>query len=135
MNMIPDIAKTLEVEIGEKFYVQDTKGKYYTLNGERMQFYFDGYSLMGADLTSCDEVLRHLLNGTYEVVKKKWKPVQGDIYWRIVTDDTIEAISWDRDVLDLTYYAAGNCFKTKEEALENLERISKKLQSQYEEED
>ena len=133
MNMIPDIAKTLGVEIGEKFYAQDTMGDYYTLNGEKIQFYFDMYSLMGTDLASCNSVLRLLLNGTYKVVKKKWKPKEGDTYWRILFSDVDDSF-WNGDTIDLTYYAAGNCFETKQKALENSKSLIEKLQSKYEEE-
>lgn len=132
MNLIPDIAETLGAEVGEKFYVRNKKGRYYIVGGKKIPFYFNDHALRGLDIASCNAVLRCLLNGEYEIVKK-WKPKQGDTYWRIVGNGIVDATSWDGDAIDLTYYAAGNCFKTEQEAIENSERIVRKLRSKYEE--
>ena len=132
MNLIPDIAETLGAEVGEKFYVRDKKGRYYTVGGKKIPFYFNDHALRGLDIASCNAVLRCLLNGEYEIVKK-WKPKQGDTYWRVLKYGITAATCWDGDIVDYTHYAAGNCFKTEQEAIENSERIVRKLRNKYEE--
>lgn len=53
---------------------------------------------------------------------KRWKPKDGDVYYGVVADGTIKRITWDNDIVDCGYYKMGNCFKTEEEALKELDR-------------
>lgn len=54
---------------------------------------------------------------------KRWKPKDGETYWYIYGDGTIDYDFWTskNDIL-LGRYKLGNCFETEEEAQKELER-------------
>jgi hypothetical protein len=47
---------------------------------------------------------------------KRWRPKQGDEYFKIDSDGMIHKITWHEDVLDRTFWAFGNCFQTYAQA-------------------
>lgn len=72
------------------------------------------------------ELLEKMKEERFADVSKKvkhWKPKFGDVYYGLMGDGTIKSIIWDNDVVDCGYYNIGNCFKTKEEAQKELDRI------------
>ncbi len=54
---------------------------------------------------------------------KRWKPKEGEPYWHIYDDGTIDYDFWTskNDIL-LGRYKLGNCFETEEEAQKELDR-------------
>lgn len=63
-----------------------------------------------------------LANGFIEEIKdESWRPKYGDEYW-FVSSDGAESISvWESHLIDEYRYQFGNCFQTKEQAVEAVE--------------
>lgn len=64
---------------------------------------------------------------TKEVVKWRWKPKKGEIYWVVNSKGFAETYTWHDDVFDQLRFNFGNCFRTKEEAEVASERIRNAL--------
>lgn len=72
--------------------------------------------------------------------KEGWLPKNGDLYWSVtVTDDGLDNVSaavWTKISSlywgNLLSVAIGNCFKTKEEAEKNIDRIKEKYRKMIE---
>lgn len=54
---------------------------------------------------------------------KRWKPKVNDKYYVTLTDGDIVGMHWDNDAEDNLRYLFGNCFQTKEEAVEYKKQI------------
>ena len=67
-----------------------------------------------------------LLNGLRQIIKLPWQPKNNEQYWT-VEEDSILCDSWDNDMSDYSYLKLGNCFRTKEEAEANADRIRKEI--------
>lgn len=135
MNLIPNIAESLGVEIREKFYIRDTVDNgILSTNGVKIAFDFSDKELRSPYCTNNPRILMYLLNGRYEVVKRVFKPKIGDTYWYVSTYYGAGEYKWNNDVVDFENYALGNCFRTKEEATKNAPRIYDELKKKYEEE-
>lgn len=124
MNYMSKIAEMLGVEIGEEFKVVDADGKLYdcifklTEDGSKSTFIKPNgeYSSWSND----PYMLSLLLTGKCSIVKKPWKPKNGENFYTI-------SVSIDNEISVYLYvwrdngtcnelYALGNCFRTKEEA-------------------
>ena len=122
-SYIKEVAKILGVEIGEVFTVkincEETIGSY--------MFIDTGLKRLNAKGDCWDSVtdntLELLLNETYAVDKKPWKPKDGDYYFYI---DNIGRVQLEIFVsscfVDYLRVHIGNCFKTREEAEANVEK-------------
>lgn len=75
-NLIPQIAKMLDVELGEKFKIQGHEGLTYRFN-------LDGLSATRDNGTyvSATDALAALVSGELEIMKLSWKPQLGDSYY------------------------------------------------------
>ena len=122
-NLMPEVAKLLGVEIGEEFKI-DNFNTVFRLNeyGSLEIHSADGKRWVGENTFS----LRELLLGNREIIKMPWEPKQGELYWT-VEEDSIFYDSWDNDMMDYSYLKLGNCFRTKEEAEANADRIRKEI--------
>lgn len=135
MNLIPDIAESLGVEICEKFYIRDTVDNgILSTNGVKIAFDFSDKGLRSPVCTNNSLILMYLLNGRYEIVKKVFKPKIGDTYWSTEHAMAAGEYKWNNDIVDFANYALGNCFRTKEEAIKNATRIYDELKKKYTEE-
>lgn len=119
-NHMEEVAKMFGVRLGEKFKV----------NGNVFWFYGDG--LVADDDNSYPNIMNSLLVGEYTIEKLPWKPQKGDTYWFIGADAGVTSNNWNDDYIDYSFYCAGNCFKTKESALEHAPEIIEKMKSFYE---
>lgn len=54
---------------------------------------------------------------------KVWKPKNGEEYYYIYSDGTMDCLDWDNDSEDKNRYLLGNCFKTKEEVESAIEKL------------
>lgn len=136
MNLIPEIAKMLGVELEEEFEVchyMDTCIRY----TERYKFVDNG--LICADAgdkkvwgyASC-QTLRDIVNGSLTVIKLPFEPKKGDTYFRIVMNNTdnclgIASDTWSGWTTDYMCKFCGNCFRTKAEAEKHKYEIYEKL--------
>ena len=140
------IAKMIGVEIGEKFKIEVSEDirqflgdcgiedKFYNtefrINDNRLTCYyytFDDYS----EDVFLSVVVGGILNGLITIKHKRYKPKDGDVYYYVDMDNKNYRII-DTDYLsdnyfDIMNYVNGNCFKTREEALNAAENIYKEF--------
>lgn len=64
-------------------------------------------------------------------MSKRWKPKEGEQYWIIAFGEVVKA-TWYADSADLCRWQVGNCFKTKEEAVDVLKKFTDLLLSLHE---
>ena len=64
--------------------------------------------------------------------KKQWKPKKGEEFFVCFYDDVITGV-WSDCTADLMTYAAGNVFRTRNEAEEHKEEILARLEKIYDE--
>ena len=121
MNYIPQVAKMLGVEIGERFKVKYTKRKIGT------SFYFaeDGlHNEESSDVYSM--TLAGILYGKYKIKKLPW-PKDGDMYYiPYINGGEVKADckTWNNgNSVDEARYDAGLVCRTKEEAIEKAKKM------------
>lgn len=120
---IKEVAKILGVEIGEVFTVkincEETIGSYMFSDTGLKRLNAKGDCWVGVT----DNTLELLLNETYAVDKKPWKPKDGDYYFYI---DNIGRVQLEIFVsscfVDYLRVHIGNCFKTRGEANANVDK-------------
>lgn len=113
-NHMEEVAKMLGVELGEPFMVGDYK-YHFTEKGICCNDVHDSEK-------SCVWMLYYLLNGTYTIKRKPWKPSEGDKYWYISSNGNADYYCWTGDVLDFLTYKLGNCYRTEEDAEANKDK-------------
>lgn len=124
MNYMPEVAKMLGVELGERFNLdlQDELDKKYYGDNE---YYLceDGVKLdkEGYACTSSD-LMWFLICGKYAIKRKPCKPKINDVYYFIDEDGFIFDDSWDDSYMDIVLYKLGNCYRTQEEAERNRQK-------------
>ena len=121
MNHMEEVARMLGVELGERFMVGDEK------------CYIAKEGLMDDGGGHCPRTLTYLLTGENTIKKIPWKPKNGDRYFAVMTDRETDIYRWGDDCIDFSFYFAGNCFKTEEEALAHAPEVIGKLRRKYEE--
>ena len=125
MNHMSEVAKILGVELNEEFKIifPQSPNCYATaiLNNERL--YIKDHNIANQDHWQLS-ALTYLLNGSYAIKRKPWKPTEEDAYW-IVDADSIVVKYVGFNMLDadhVNYYKLGNCYRTKEEAEANISK-------------
>ena len=66
----------------------------------------------------------------------RWKPEYANRYWYITVDEIDADVSptiWTDETIDRRLYGYGNCFKTREQAEEALEKIKQVLLEAHDE--
>lgn len=127
MNYMPEVAKMLGVELGERFKInfrndptnisgRNISDNEYFFSDRGVEVITAGYSCISAD------VLFKLIGGEWEVYRKPWKPNLDDQYYYV--DEIGYACSdpWINSALDMVLYKIGNCYRTKEEAEANRDK-------------
>jgi hypothetical protein len=113
------IAKELGVEIGEEFRIKDESGV------DEDFHRFTDCGLVYYDQAMCEwqESARiiDLIDGRAEVVKKPFEPKDGERYWYVYWNYTLEYpcvtdISFEDSDMCYHHIYCGNCFRTKTEA-------------------
>ena len=128
MNHMEEVARMLGVELGDIFKIY----------GERFKvvdevFHINEKGLIDGDGRTWSGVLIRLITGEYTLKKIPWKPKNGDRYFAVMTDRETDCNRWGDDCIDFSFYFAGNCFKTEEEALAHAPEVIGKLRGKYEE--
>lgn len=121
-NYMPDVAKMLGVELGERFTLDDGTNTEYAITQK-------GISIFGNDKKcNTDFVLGCLLRGSYEIVKLPWKPKDGDDYYFVYPDGSIYCCHFCyKGPVDLAMLYMGNCFRTKADAEAHKDEIMAKF--------
>ena len=128
-NLIPEIAKMLGVEIGEKFKI---KGDRHTYSIKLDGLHSDQYAMEDDYATLLD-----LLCGDAEIVKMPWKPKKDEKYWGFWYSSLNDAwivllYTWGNNPADFAFYKAGWVYRTKEEAQAALPKVAAELGVEYE---
>lgn len=79
--------------------------------------------------TDSDTWLTNIVfNENYKIIPLKQKPKDKEEYWYITPNGNIYSVLYDsQDTSDIALFLMGNCFKTKQEAEQNKEKILKLL--------
>lgn len=120
---IEEVAKILGVEIGEVFTVkincEESIGSYMFMDTELKRLNAKGDCWQGVT----DNTLELLLNETYAIDKKPWKPKETEYYYYI---DNTGRVHLEKFVsscfVDYLRVHIGNCFKTRGEATANVDK-------------
>lgn len=131
------VAEMFGLEIGEEFKLCEVetgkllKNRYrITCCDEPIQYYDKNYRNWVCVSHLCD-----IINGTYKIIKKQWKPKTGDIYFTpIIMNDTydVSEYKWQNREYDLIYWKSGLCFQTYDEADIKGVAMLKAIQKEYE---
>lgn len=120
-NYMAEVAKILEVELGESFKItSDTEGdyqNYYRLTENNcLEMSDDGVEWK---MTTAVVFLKHLLIGDARIIKLPWKPKHDEKYYIPSIGNTFgyDEFYWRGDDTDDKYYNLGLIFKSKEEAI------------------
>ena len=73
--------------------------------------------------------LSDLLTGKIELIKKPWKPVNGEIYYCVSEFGEIEEIEFDGQMFDLMCVCIGNAFRKETEAAAHRDEIMAKFKA------
>lgn len=129
MNLIPQIAKMLGVEIGERFEIDaidHEKGYYY---------YFSETELLEHRKDRTPDhaqyrILADLIYGDKKIIRLPFEPKRGDLYWRVRWDHlALEPfrVMWNDEDKDFMFKYCGNCFRTESEAKREKYNVYKRL--------
>ena len=124
-NLMPEVAKLLGVEIGEEFKVDNP--------GAAGRYKIDDFGVLLYTSVPCGEYeesqcfnICTLLSGLHKIIKTPFKPKLGENYYT-VEEDRVFLDCWENCMNDYAYLKLGNCFRTKEEAENNADRIRKEI--------
>jgi hypothetical protein len=62
---------------------------------------------------------------------QRWLPSEGDHYYLILGNGRIELFSWSDTPFDHETWDFGHCFKTHEEAVQALDKITELLRTSH----
>lgn len=125
-NYMPEIAKMLGVEVGEKFNVSSCGQTLYKLTE-------DGLSCLVCDkwVEQADFAFMALIKGKYKIIKLPWEPKYGDKYYYPESNFTrVSWYKWANDSVDFALKEAGMIFRTAEECEAALPELRKKYLSE-----
>ena len=138
MNYWKQFAEMLGLEIGQKFVLTKPDGK----RKDLYTYEITEEGIFYKSRISCDwlrdemGLVEELLNGSIKALHKPCKPKKGDIYSYYINStyyDGTNSCKWTDEGLDLLFWKAGNCFKTREEAEAKGKEIMEQIQKEYEE--
>lgn len=116
MNMVKDVAGLLGLRENEEFRIK----------GSKVLYRFGKHALeVWRPAPSCgrwlpadgETIIGGLVTGALEVDRKRWVPCLHDKYYFLTHEDMVESRYYTGDVMDALLTHAGNCYRTREEAL------------------
>lgn len=132
-NLIPEIAKMLGVELGEKFKIKgENELMTYSFNSDGLQVtYGDGIEI---PYISTNSALVALLNGKDEIVKLQWRPKEGEDYYSFGCYHRwcIWQQQWSNHPFDLALLEKGWIYRTRKEAEAALPKVAAEFGVEYE---
>lgn len=132
-NLIPEIARMLGVELGEKFKIKgEDELMTYSFNSDGLQVtYGDGIEIpISTNLAFVD-----LVNGKDEIVKISWKPKMYEEYWtfgKLGKQWIVGTRSWKELPYEILLLSKGWVYRTRAEAKAALPAVAKELGVEYE---
>lgn len=141
-NLIPEIAKMLDVEMYEKFKIEGMDEDIVFrlgVNGlEKERFDFAENDRIWVTLAPCNFV--DLLTGVSKIIKLPWKPKKGERYYtfnvnRLDFDDLnalcVTDADWDNLPADVALLKTGWVYRTRKEAKAALPKVAAEIGVQY----
>ena len=134
VNLIPQIAQMLGVEIGEKFKVKGYNEPTYRFDADGLKESFSNRPK--EEWTFANAALGSLLAGKLEIIKLPWKPKEGEKYWGFWYSSLNDAwvlclYTWGNNPADFAFYKAGWVFHTKKEAKAALPTVAAEMGVEY----
>lgn len=132
-NLIPEIARKLGVEIGEKFKVKGEDELTYRFDSDGLKLTHDS----GIELAqiSANVAFVDLVNGKDEIIKLPWKPKFGDRYFGVFEFNGKLQICrydiWRGTIAEEAQYRCGWVYRTREEAEAALPKVAAEIGVQY----
>ncbi len=136
MNVIKEIAKQLNIELNEHFYIQIKENSLITVN----KYYLSNKGLLREGDTTYqneDKFLRMLITGEASIVKKEYfthacVPMHGSIYWSYseLHDGEISCYTWYNNFADNCRLKLGIVYATKEDALKAKEKKHQEIRNE-----
>ena len=133
-NLIPEIAKMLGVELGEKFKIkgEDELTYRFTVDGLKLITHDSGIEI--AEI-SANVAFAALVNGKDEIVKLPWKPKKGETYYTFELLNgkwIVHLLWWAGSPNGYALLDKGWVFRTCEEAQAALPKVAAELGVKYE---
>lgn len=136
-NLLPEIAKMLDVEMYEKFKIEGMSSDLVFRIGvdglEMERFDYAEDDRIWVTLASCNFV--DLLTGKGKIIKLPWKPKYKDKYWTFYINDhdklDINWSIWTEEVAELARLKAGWVYRTQEEAKAALPAVAKEMNVEF----
>ncbi len=127
MSKMKEVAALLGVEIGETFEVTGYDGVF-RLEEDSMR----SRDNCGIWHVYTGTALYGVLSGDKKIIKKPWKPKHADVFYGVWVDGKITSNEFNsRNMVCMSMYAIGNCFRTSKEAEEHKEELMEKLRKIY----
>lgn len=127
-NLIPEIAKMLGVEIGEKFKIKEYGEKIYRFTNSGLQLIYDnGVRNLN---TTTNMALSGLLSGDFEIVKLPWKPKEGESFYTFTAaygEWSVSLDVWAEEPCNYALLDKGWIYRTEKEAKAALPAVLKEL--------
>ena len=119
MNHMEEVAKLLDVKLNEPFNIG------YGDNNEYSEtFYLTNAGLwcnQYTDAESSAELLEGLLIGRLHIIKKPWKPANGDTCWVVNPDSSFSEFKFDKSSsTHIALYALNKLYNNPQEALDHI---------------
>lgn len=127
MSKMKEVAALLGVEIGEEFKTTGIDN-YCRITDSR----FEIITVWSEWIEAPANILYELLKEKREIIKKPWKPKNGEEFF-VCLEKGVVADRWADCTNDLMVYAAGNVFRTREEAEANRKEVLARLKKIYDE--
>lgn len=131
-NLIPEICKLLNVELGEEFKIKHFDELTYSFGGDGLKAKFDNRPKTG--WTTANTALGGLLSGKMEIVKLPWKPKKGEDYYTFgCVSEKWEVIqqTWINHPFDLALINKDWIYRTKAEAQAALPKMATEFGMEY----
>lgn len=122
------LLNVLGVEPDEAFYTEQSFGMCKHRYNSKFK-YFEYYHNVDTKWCFDNEIVKDLFSGRAKFIGKFWKPEQKEMYFYVSGEGEICSLIWWGDTFDLSTWHLQNCFKTKEEAEENKDRVVELLRS------
>ena len=131
MNKMKEFAALLGVELDEEFKLKRLKG-IWDFSSTVFRITNDGLKYQCEnDLWDFAEITQNILLGDFEIVKIHWKPKEGETIYFVTSAGIGRGELSSEFIGSLALYVIGNCFKTKEEAEDDVDKIREKLKKMY----
>ena len=135
-NLIPEIAKMLGVELGEKFKIKGYEEWFYKFDNDRgPMFKHNDDVKMSVAPVSVYVAFLALLRGECEIIKLPWKPKKGDVYFTFTLMGDkwgTHSYWWGGFPDEYALLDKGWIYRTEKEAEAALPKVAKEMGVDYE---